>query len=118
MRAARRIVSWTSTTTPTPRITLSRLRRSKPYPWTIDSILQLSPKSYEVRWTEQGRDLNGAATGAPSHWEAELETEIMPPARPITIVSNPLGFYVDQISWTQAAELETRNQTALGGAGP
>src|SRR6202034_4196995 len=28
----------------------------------IDSILQLSSKSYEVRWTEQARDLNGVAT--------------------------------------------------------
>src|ERR1700736_6816546 len=25
----------------------------------IDSILQLSSKSYQVRWTEQARDLNG-----------------------------------------------------------
>ncbi len=31
----------------------------------IDSILQLSPKSYQVRWTEQARNLNGAAIGAP-----------------------------------------------------
>jgi type IV secretory pathway TrbF-like protein len=67
----------------------------------IDSILQLSPKSYQVRWTEQARDLNGAATGAPSHWEAQLQTEITPPASDDTIVSNPLGFYVDQISWTE-----------------
>src|SRR5260370_22641277 len=40
----------------------------------IDSILPLSAKSYEVRWTELRRDLNGAVLGAPSHWEAELET--------------------------------------------
>src|ERR1700732_2776444 len=31
----------------------------------IDSILQLSPSSYEVRWTEQQRDLNGVVIGAP-----------------------------------------------------
>ncbi len=35
----------------------------------IDSILQLSPRSYQVRWTEQQRDLNGVAVGSPSHWE-------------------------------------------------
>src|SRR6202453_3527777 len=67
----------------------------------IDSILQLSSKSYQVRWTEQARDLNGVATRAPSHWEAQLQTEIMPPASDDAIVSNPLGFYVNQISWTE-----------------
>jgi len=67
----------------------------------IDSILQLSPKSYDVRWTEVRRDLNGAALGMPAHWEAELETEIVPPREADTIVSNPLGFFVDRISWTE-----------------
>ena len=67
----------------------------------IDSILLLSAKSYEVRWTELRRDLNGAALGMPSHWEAELETEIVPPREADTIVSNPLGFYVTNITWTE-----------------
>jgi type IV secretory pathway TrbF-like protein len=67
----------------------------------IDSILQLSPKSYEVRWTEVRRDLNGAALGVPTHWEAELQTQIVPPREADAIVTNPLGFYVDRISWTQ-----------------
>jgi len=67
----------------------------------IDSILKLSAKSYEVRWTELRRDLNGAALGMPTHWEAELETEIVPPRDGDAIVSNPLGFYVTSITWTQ-----------------
>ena len=67
----------------------------------IDSILQLSSKSYQVRWTEQARDLNGAAIAAPSQWEALLQTEITPPASDDAIVNNPLGFYVNQISWTE-----------------
>jgi type IV secretory pathway TrbF-like protein len=67
----------------------------------IDSVLQLSPKSYDVRWTEVRRDLNGAALGMPTHWEAELETEIVPPREADTIVSNPLGFFVNRISWTE-----------------
>jgi len=67
----------------------------------IDSILQLSPRSYEVRWTELRRDLNGAVLGLPTHWEAELQTAILPPRETDAIVTNPLGFYVDQISWTQ-----------------
>jgi type IV secretion system protein VirB5 len=67
----------------------------------IDSILQLSPKSYDVRWTEVRRDLNGAALGMPTHWEAQLETAIVPPREADTIVSNPLGFFVDRMSWTE-----------------
>src|SRR5271166_4368762 len=67
----------------------------------IDSILQLSPRSYQVRWTEQQRDLNGVAVGSPSHWEAALETEIVSPSSDEAIVSNPLGFCVTQISWTE-----------------
>jgi type IV secretory pathway TrbF-like protein len=67
----------------------------------IDSILQLSPNSYQVRWTEQRRDLNGVAVGAPTHWEAVLQTQIVPANSDDAIISNPLGFYVTQISWTE-----------------
>jgi type IV secretory pathway TrbF-like protein len=37
----------------------------------------------------------------PSNWEAELQTEIVPPREADTIVSNPLGFYVTNITWTE-----------------
>ncbi len=67
----------------------------------IDSILKISPRSYEVRWTEVRRDLSGAALGLPTHWEAQLETTIVPPRDGDAIVSNPLGFYVTNITWTQ-----------------
>ncbi|HUY28590.1 MAG TPA: VirB8/TrbF family protein [Candidatus Binataceae bacterium] len=67
----------------------------------IDSILQLSPQSYQVRWNEVPRDLNGIEIGAPTHWEAVLQTQIVPPNSAGAILSNPLGFYVTQISWTE-----------------
>jgi type IV secretory pathway TrbF-like protein len=67
----------------------------------IDSILQLSPQSYQVRWTEEGHDLNGVAFGVPTHWEAVLRTQIVPPNSEGAILSNPLGFYVTQITWTE-----------------
>jgi type IV secretion system protein TrbF len=67
----------------------------------IDSILKLSARSYQVRWTETERDLNGAMSGTPTYWEAVLQTEIVPPNSQDTILSNPLGFYVTQISWTE-----------------
>jgi|SRR5579863_3667928 len=70
----------------------------------IDSILQLSDHSYQVRWTETARDLSGVNLRAPTHWEAQLQTQRIPPDSSDTIVSNPLGLYVTQISWTQQAQ--------------
>lgn len=67
----------------------------------IDSILQLSARSYQVRWTEEARDLNGVTAGPTMQWEAVLQTEINPPATSDAIVSNPLGFYVTNITWTE-----------------
>ena len=70
----------------------------------IDSILQISKQSYQVRWTETTRDLNGVNLSAATHWEAQLQTELIPPNSVDTIVSNPLGLFVTQISWTQQAQ--------------
>src|SRR5439155_3336410 len=44
----------------------------------IDSILRLSQQSYQVRWTEERRDLNGVVSGSPTHWEAVLQTQVQP----------------------------------------
>ena len=67
----------------------------------IDSILQLSASSYQVRWSEQQRNMNGVVIGAPTHWEAVLQARIVPPNSDDAIISNPLGFYVTQINWTE-----------------
>ena len=66
----------------------------------IDSILSLSRNSWQVRWTEEQRELNGALSGT-NHWEAVLETEIVPPTSEESIVENPLGFYVSRVSWSK-----------------
>ena len=67
----------------------------------VDSILQVSSHSYQVRWAEISHDLNGVVIGTPTHWEAVLQTQVTPPESDDAIVSNPLGFYVTQITWTQ-----------------
>ncbi len=51
----------------------------------IDSILSLS---------------KGATIGT-SHWEAVLETQVVPPTSDDSILSNPLGLYVTRLSWTE-----------------
>jgi type IV secretory pathway TrbF-like protein len=67
----------------------------------IESILQASPKSYEVRWSETAAlDMSGAPLGT-SHREAILETEISPQNSTDTIITNPLGFYVTRLSWAE-----------------
>jgi len=66
----------------------------------IESILQASPKSYQVRWSETALDMSGAPLGT-SHWEAILETEIQPQNSTDTVISNPLGFYVTRLSWAE-----------------
>jgi len=66
----------------------------------VQSILQTSPRSYEVHWDETARDLSGAPLGT-THWEAMLETETSPQTSTDTVISNPLGFYVTRISWAE-----------------
>ena len=77
----------------------------------IESILPLSAKTWEVRWQEDVRDLNGAEVSAPTHWEAQLTTEITTPTEAGTdpkdsdsLLNNPLGFQVSQIDWTKAQD--------------
>jgi type IV secretion system protein VirB5 len=66
----------------------------------IDSILSLSKNSWQVRWTEEQRQLDGTLSET-NHWEAVLETEIVPPTSEESIVDNPLGFYVSRLSWSK-----------------
>ena len=70
----------------------------------IESILPRSSKTWQVRWREDERDLQGAALGPPTYWEAELQTRLVTPKDSDSIVSNPLGFYVEHISWTEQTE--------------
>jgi type IV secretory pathway TrbF-like protein len=69
----------------------------------IESILPLSAKTWQVRWQENACDLHGALLGSPTYWEAELQTELITPKGNDSIVSNPLGFFVTQIAWTEQA---------------
>ena len=67
----------------------------------IESILPLSTKTWQVRWREDTHDLNGAQISAPTYWEAELQTELVTPKDSDSIISNPLGLFVQNLAWTQ-----------------
>ena len=67
---------------------------------TIDNVLAISPTTYQLDWTEEKRDRDGANPTL-THWESQLTAGIVPPADAATIVRNPLGIYITQLSWTQ-----------------
>ncbi len=66
----------------------------------LQSILPLSESSWQVQWLET-RQLPGGRDGEESRWQAVLTVELDPPETTETILKNPLGLYVTEISWTQ-----------------
>jgi type IV secretory pathway TrbF-like protein len=68
----------------------------------VDSILQISTRSYQIRWTEQARDLGGNPNCDLARWEAILQTEMQPPAAGDALVADPLGLHITGITWTQS----------------
>jgi type IV secretion system protein VirB5 len=66
----------------------------------VISLLQVSERSWQVRWTEEQRGLDGTLLGK-STWEALLALEIAPPTTPEAIQLNPFGLYVTEIRWTK-----------------
>jgi type IV secretory pathway TrbF-like protein len=67
---------------------------------TVTSLLRLSPASWQVRWTEEQRGLDGLLLGK-SQWEGVVTTQITPPTSADTIQANPLGLYVIDLRWTK-----------------
>ncbi|KGU52594.1 conjugal transfer protein TrbF [Xanthomonas phaseoli pv. phaseoli] len=69
----------------------------------ITSVTRASDKSFNVRWTEQ-RFVNGASAGT-ERWTAVLSTVLQPPRTEQRLRKNPLGIYVNGLSWSR--ELDT-----------
>ena len=67
---------------------------------TVTSLLPLSEKSWQVRWTEEQRALDGSLLGK-SQWEAVLGVAVVPPTTREAIEANPFGLYVTDIRWTK-----------------
>ncbi len=67
---------------------------------TVTSLLRLSSTSWQVRWTEEQRALDGQMLGK-SQWEGVVTTEIAPPTSDDAIQMNPLGLYVTDLRWTK-----------------
>ena len=65
----------------------------------ITSVVRASDTSFNVRWTER-RYVNGAAAGL-EHWTAVLSTVQQPPRTEERLRKNPLGIYVNGLSWSR-----------------
>jgi type IV secretion system protein VirB5 len=69
----------------------------------ITSVVRASESSFNVRWTER-RYVNGAAAGQ-ERWTAVVSIVLQTPRTEDRLRKNPLGIYVNGLSWSR--ELDT-----------
>lgn len=65
----------------------------------ITSVVRASDTSFNVRWTER-RYVNGAAAGQ-ERWTAVVSIVLQPPRTEERLRKNPLGIYVNGLSWSR-----------------
>ena len=65
----------------------------------VVSVVRASDRSFQVQWDERTY-VNGSAAGT-EHWTAILTTVLQPTTKPEKVRTNPLGIYVDGISWSR-----------------
>ncbi|TWT20295.1 conjugal transfer protein TrbF [Luteimonas marina] len=73
----------------------------------ITSVVRLSDSSFQVRWTER-RYVDGAGAGL-ERWTAVISFVLQPPRTAEALRRNPLGIYVNGLSWSR--ELDTEGVT-------
>jgi type IV secretion system protein VirB5 len=69
----------------------------------VSRVLQISQNSYEVDWTETIRGARDGGLLRKEQWKGILGISIMPPEKKAdeTLVKNPLGIFVNSISWSK-----------------
>ena len=65
----------------------------------VSSVIRASPGSFRVAWTERHYE-NGQLSGT-ERWTAILTIVIQPPRTAERLRANPLGIYVNAISWSR-----------------
>lgn len=75
----------------------------------ITSVVRASDHSFQVRWDEH-RYVNGASAGH-ERWTAVLSIVLQPPRTEERLRANPLGLYVNGLSWSR--ELDTTQRAKL-----
>ncbi len=69
----------------------------------LSSVVRASDNSFQVRWNER-RYVNGTAAGL-ERWTAVISVVLQPPRSEEKLRRNPLGIYVNGLSWSR--ELDT-----------
>jgi type IV secretory pathway TrbF-like protein len=69
----------------------------------VTSVVRASDTSFQVRWVERSY-ANGSPSGT-ERWTAVLSVVLQPPRTEQRLRKNPLGIYVNGLSWSR--ELET-----------
>lgn len=65
----------------------------------VSSVIRASPDSFRISWTER-RYENGQLS-ATERWSAILTVVVQPPRDAERLKANPLGIYVNAISWSR-----------------
>jgi type IV secretion system protein VirB5 len=65
----------------------------------VSSVIRASPGSFRIAWTERHYE-NGQLSGT-ERWTAILTIVIQPPHTAERLRANPLGIYVNAISWSR-----------------
>lgn len=66
----------------------------------ITSVLPISDKTWQVEWKETERSRRGLIK-AQKRFKAAITVKFMPPTKEIEILRNPIGLYVEEISWSE-----------------
>ena len=65
----------------------------------VTSVVRVSAASFQVRWIEH-HYANGTPTGT-EHWTAVLSLVVQPPHTAAQLRRNPLGIYINGLSWSR-----------------
>ena len=65
----------------------------------VSSVIRASPNSFRVAWTE--RHFENGQLSTTERWTAILTIVIQPPRDAARLRANPLGIYVNAISWSR-----------------
>lgn len=76
------------------------LARNQTTSIAIDSLLPISPTTWQAQWTETVRNLGGVVVGT-EQWVGSIGVAVHPPNDEATIFRNPLGVYVTSLNWTK-----------------
>ncbi len=74
----------------------------------ITSVVRASDRSFQVRWIE--RSYSHGSLSTTEHWTAILSIVIQPPRSEERLRENPLGIYINGLSWSK--ELSTSEDKA------